>query len=422
MTQNTVIQLNTPGAGPEDPLTELLRKGARRLIQEAVKAEFDDFLAQFTHERLENGKQAVVKNGFLPKREIQTGLGPVEVEVPKARDRRPGKSKARFNSSFLPPYLRRTQSIEGLLPCLYLKGLSTGDFQEALSSLLGPNAAGLSPSTISRLKQQWTEEHDAWSKRSLARKNYVYWWVDGIHFSIRGEDANSCILVIIGATETGQKEFVAIEEGLRESELSWLEVLNALKSRGLSVGPKLVVGDGALGFWKALAKTFGETRQQRCWVHKTANILNKLPKSSQKKAKERLHNIWMAEKKKDAFDAFDFFLKTYQDKYPKATECLQKDRETLLAFYDFPAAHWQHIRTTNPVESTFATVRLRSAKTRGCVSQNTILSLVFKLGMSAQNRWRKLKGFHHLADVISGVKFSDGIRVSDKNTSGEAAA
>lgn len=422
MKQNTLIQLKKPGSEPEDPLTQLLRRGARTLIQEAVKAEFEEFLAQFTQERLEDGRQAVVKNGFLPKREIQTGIGAIEVQVPKARDRRPGSDKARFNSLFVPPYLKKTASVEGMLPWLYLKGISTGDFQEALASLLGPNAAGLSPSTISRLKQQWTEEHDRWSNRSLARKRYVYWWVDGIHFSIRGEDANSCILVVIGVTETGRKEFVAIEEGLRESELSWLEVLNALKSRGLQTAPKLAIGDGALGFWKALTKTYGTTKQQRCWVHKTANVLNKLPKSSQKKAKERLHNIWMAETKKEAEEAFNLFLETYQDKYPKAAECLKKDRETLLAFYEFPAAHWQHIRTTNPIESTFATVRLRTAKTRGCVSRKTILSLVYKLGLCAQKRWRKLRGFRHLADVVRGVRFADGIEVEDKEAGGEAAA
>jgi len=422
MKQNTVIQLKKPGSEPEDPLTQLLRSGARTLIQEAVRAEFDEFLAKFANERLEDGRQAVVKNGHLPKREIQTGIGAVEVQVPKARDRRLGKNKVKFNSGLVPPYLKKTMSVENLLPWLYLKGISTGDFQEALTSLLGPNAAGLSPATISRLKQQWLVEHDTWSKRSLAKKRYVYWWVDGVHFNIRGEDARSCILVIIGVTETGHKEFVAIEEGLRESELSWLEILNDLKSRGLSVGPELAVGDGALGFWKALSKTFGNTRWQRCWVHKTANVLNKLPKSSQKKVKERLHDIWMAETRESAYKAFDAFLETYQDKYPKVADCLQKDREALLAFYDFPAAHWGHIRTTNPVESTFATVRLRTAKTRGCVSRKTILSLVYKLGLSAQKRWRKLRGFRHLADVISGVKFADGIKVEDKEAGGEAAA
>lgn len=422
MKQNTVIQLKKPGSEPEDPLTQLLRSGARTLIQEAVRAEFDEFLAKFANERLEDGRQAVVKNGYLPKREVQTGVGAVEVQVPKARDRRPGKDKAKFNSGLVPPYLKKTMSVENLLPWLYLKGISTGDFQEALTSLLGPNAAGLSPSTISRLKQQWIEEHEAWSKRSLVKKRYVYWWADGVHFSIRGEDADSCILVIVGVTETGHKEFVAIEEGLKESELSWLEVLHGLKSHGLTIGPDLAIGDGALGFWKALSKTFGNTKQQRCWVHKTANVLNKLPKSSQKKAKERLHNIWMAETKKGAEEAFEAFLDTYTDKFPKAAECLRKDRETLLEFYNFPAAHWQHVRTTNPIESTFATVRLRTAKTRGCVSRKTILSLVYKLGMSAQKRWRKLRGFHHLADVIRGVKFADGIKVDAKEAGGVAAA
>lgn len=302
-------------------------------------------------------------------------------------------------------------SVENLLPWLYLKGISTGDFKEALRSLLGSNAKGLSAPTISRLKAQWAHEHETWSKRNLDRKRYVYFWADGVHFNIRGEDARSCRLVIVGVTETGHKEFVAIEEGLRESEQSWLEVLNDIKARGLYVGPELAVGDGALGFWKALTKVFGETRHQRCWVHKTANILNKLPKTSQKKAKERLHQIWMSETKNDAIKAFDSFLVTYEDKLPRATSCLKKDRDKLLTFYDFPAQHWAHIRTTNPVESTFATVRLRTAKTRGCVSRKSILAMVYKLGLSAQTRWRRLRGFNRLAEVIRGVKFQDGVRV-----------
>lgn len=411
MNQNNVIEFKKPGTEPRDLLTDLLRDGAKKLIQEAVEAELESFLAEFREKRLPNGHQAIVRNGHLPEREIQTGVGSVPVRVPKVRDKRTSsKSKVKFNSKLVPPYLRKSMSVEGLLPWLYLKGISSGDFKEALTSLLGSNAKGLSAPTISRLKTQWVKEHETWSKRSLARKRYVYFWADGVHFNIRGEDARSCILVVIGVTETGHKEFVAIEEGLRESEQSWLEVLNGIKGRGLNVGPELAIGDGALGFWKALTKVFGETRHQRCWVHKTANILNKLPKTSQKKAKEKLHQIWMSETKKAAETAFDSFVATYEDKYPSAAKCLTKDRDRLLTFYDFPAQHWAHIRTTNPVESTFATVRLRTAKTRGCVSRKSILAMVYKLGQSAQTRWRKLRGFNRLADVIRGVKFQDGIQ------------
>jgi len=301
MNQNNVIEFKKPGAEPEDLLTDLLRTGAKRLIQEAVEAELESFLAHFAEQRLENGRQAIVRNGYLPERELQTGVGAVPVRIPKVRDKQ-GKrgSKVKFNSRLVPPYLRKTMSVENLLPWLYLKGLSTGDFQEALTSLLGPNAKGLSAPTISRLKTQWTDEHEAWTKRSLTKKRYVYWWADGVHFNIRGDDARSCILVVVGVTETGHKEFVAIEEGLRESEQSWLEVLNSIKASGLTIGPELAIGDGALGFWKALTKVFGETRHQRCWVHKTANVLNKLPKTSQPKAKDALHQIWMAETREDA--------------------------------------------------------------------------------------------------------------------------
>ena len=414
MNKNTVIPFRRPAdaepVGANDPLTDLLRDGARRLIAEAVDIELQGFLAQYEDKRLEDGHRAVVRNGYQPERSLQTGIGPVPVKIPKVRDR--SGSGIKFNSLLVPPYLRKTKSVEALLPWLYLKGISTGDFQEALTSLLGPAAKGLSPSVIARLKHVWETERKEWAESSLANKKYVYWWADGIYFNIRGEDARSCILVIVGVTETGYKEFVAIEEGLRESELSWTEVPTGLKKRGLEAGPMLAVGDGALGFWKALTKCYGKTTPQRCWVHKTANVLNKLPKSSQVNAKSMLHAIWMAETKADAGKAFDRFLATYQDKYPKAADCLAQDREQLLAFYDFPAAHWQHIRTTNPIESTFATVRLRTAKTRGCVSRESILAMVFKLGMSAQRKWRRLRGFAHLAAVIEGVRFPNGLRAA----------
>ena len=418
MSKDTIVDLRRP-AELEDDLTQLLRSGARKLIAEAVEAELAEFLASFTDRRDSDGRRAVVRNGYLPEREIQTGIGAVRVKVPKVRDR--SGSGVRFQSSLLPPYLRRTKSLEDLIPWLYLKGVSTGDFQEALVAILGPSAKGLSAGTVSRLKSQWQTEHARWTERSLENRRYVYLWVDGVYFNIRGEEARQCILVVVGVDGQGRKEFLAIEDGYRESEQSWCELLMGLKQRGLQQGPKLAVGDGALGFWKALTKVYGATRHQRCWVHKTANVLNKLPKSVQKKAKQGLHEIWMAATRNEAYKAFDVFVATYRDKYPKAVDCLEKDRESLLAFYDFPAAHWQHIRTTNPIESSFATVRLRTAKTRGCVSRQTILSLVYRLGMSAQKRWRHLRGFKHLAEVIEGVKFVDGVRADTEQNSRIAA-
>jgi transposase-like protein len=301
-----------------------------------------------------------VRNGYKPARTIQTGIGDVPVKAPRVRDR---AGELKFNSEILPAYLRRTRSVEELLPWLYLKGLSTGDFSTALAALLGQKAPGLSAATISRLKEVWKVEYERWSKRDLAGKEYVYLWVDGVHFGVRLEDASQCILVVIGANADGKKELLAMVDGYRESADSWKELLLDLKQRGLTVDPKLAVGDGGLGFWKALPQVFGTTRGQRCWVHKTANVLNKLPKSQQGKAKAALHEIWMAESRVDAERAFDLFLSSYEAKYPKATECLAKDRDPLLTFYDFPAEHWTHIRTTNPIESTFATVRLRRGNT-----------------------------------------------------------
>ena len=405
MKKDNVISLEKPEGNP-DLLTGLLRAGARELITQAVHAELTEFLTRYEDVTDSLGRRQVVRNGYLPQREIMTGIGPVDIQVPKTRDQ--GGHGLHFRSELLPPYIKRTKSVETVLPWLYLKGISTGDFSEALAALLGKNAQGLSAGTISRLKQCWVNEYDDWRLRDLSKERYVYIWADGIYFNIRSDDARQCILVIIGVTSHGKKEFLAIEDGYRESEQSWTEVLINLKERGFKP-PKLAVGDGALGFWKASKKVFGKTRSQRCWVHKTANILNKLPKHSQAKAKQYIHDIWMAETRENAEKAFDLFLKTYQLKYPKATQCLEKDREELLAFYDFPADHWVHIRTSNPIESTFATVRLRTKKTRGCVSRTTILTMVFKLGLSAERGWRKLRGFRRLADVINGVRFIDGI-------------
>ncbi len=417
MNNDNVIAFQPPEAlaSFSDALSELVRQGARQIIAQAVEAELKEFLAQYQSLKDDQGRQAIVRNGYLPERTIMTGIGEVEIQVPKVRDR--NGSGIKFNSSLLPPYLKRSQSVEEVLPWLYLKGVSTGDFSEALASLLGAQAKGLSASTISRLKAQWIEEHQQWQKRSLVGKRYVYIWADGIYFNIRNEDDRQCILVILGVTDNGAKELLGLESGFRESELNWKSLLLRLRDQGLSTAPELAVGDGALGFWKALAQIFPTTRVQRCWVHKTANVLNTLPKSQQPQAKSALHEIYMAESKADAQTALERFIKTYDAKYPKAVECLVKDREALLAFYDFPAEHWVHIRTTNPIESTFATVRLRTDKTRGCVSQDSILSLVFKLVQSAQKRWFKIRGFKRLAEVIEGVKFKDGIRADQQDDS-----
>ncbi len=411
MKKDTVIELNKPEVSSEDPLTEILRQGARKLLIHALEAEVQAFLTKHDDIRDEVGKRQVVRSGYGPERKIQTGVGEIAVKAPKVADRRKSEgAKIRFTSAILPPYLRRTKSIEELLPWLYLKGISTGDFSEALSALLGKNAPGLSASTISRLKETWSEELKQWQQRSLKGKEYAYFWVDGVHFGARMEDASQCMLVIIGATKSGTKELLAVVDGYRESAQSWLELLNDLKRRGLEAGPKLAVGDGALGFWSALPQVFGETRWQRCWMHKTGNVLDKLPKHAQARAKDNLHQIWMAETKAEAEKAFDHFIESYELKYPKATECLAKDRGVLLTFYDFPAEHWTHLRTTNPVESMFATVRLRTNKTRGMLTRDTMLTMVFKLSQSAQQRWRRLNGTERLGELIEGVKFVDGIK------------
>ena len=410
MTENTVVPIRAEQSEP-DPLTEILRLGARRLLAEAVEAEVESFLADYRQERDEQGRQRVVRNGYLPEREIQTGLGGVPVKVPRVRDRAGSKEGAlQFRSKLVPPYLRRAKNVEELLPWLYLRGISTGSFSDTLAALLGPGAPGLSASTISRLKKSWIQDYEVWRRRDLSRKRYVYVWADGIYSKARLDDAKLCLLVLIGATEDGKKELIAVEDGYRESESSWLELLRHLETRGLVIEPELAIGDGALGFWKALSQVWGNTRRQRCWMHKTGNVLNNLPKSVQPKAKQDLHEIWMAETREAAETAFDAFLITYEAKYPKATKCLAKDREELLAFYEFPAEHWAHLRTTNPIESTFATVRLRTAKTRGCLSRQTMLTMVFKLCQSAEKGWRRLRGYKLLGEVVRGVQFVDGVR------------
>lgn len=407
MSKDNVVELKSP-ATIQDPLTEMLRFGAQQLIQEAVEVELQELLAEHRERRTAEGNTGVVRNGHLPERELQTGIGPVTVKIPKVRAK--SGEPVTFRSALVPPYVRKTQSLEAALPWLYLKGISTGEMSEALKVLVGSQAKGLSASTVSRLKQVWAQEYRKWCEEDLTKERWVYLWADGVYSGLRAEDAKLCALVIIGVNERGEKHFLAIEDGIRESTQSWREILLKLKSRGMN-SPNLAVGDGAMGFWAALDEIYGDTRQQRCWMHKTMNVLNYLPKSSQVKAKEALHNIWQAETKVDAEKTFDLFIKTYEAKYPKATLCLQKDREELMAFYDFPAKHWQSLRTSNPIESTFGTIRHRTKRSKGCLTRDGMLHMMFKLGMCAEKKWRKLRGFNDLAKVITGVQFKDGIEV-----------
>jgi len=410
MREATSDTIDFPATASRDVLSELLRQGAQEMLAAAIEAEVTDWIAGHASLQDENGHRQVVRNGYLPKRQITTGVGRIEVMQPRVRDHRPAGERDAFSSKILPPYLRKTKSIEQLLPWLYLKGISTGDFNEALQSLLGPDCPGLSASTITRLVETWRDEHRDWSKRSLLGKQYVYVWADGVYFNVRLEEDRQCILVLMGATQDGNKELIAIVDGYRESEQSWRELLLDVQSRGLVIDPKLATGDGALGFWKALPKVFPKTREQRCWFHKSGNVLDKLPKRLHPGAKERLHAIWQAATRDDAYAAFDLFIDTYGAKYPKAVECLQKDREELLAFYDFPAEHWIHLRTTNPIESVFATVKHRQKKTRGNGSRAACLAMVFKLAESASRKWRALNGSSLLPDVIQGIPFIDGVK------------
>lgn len=395
-----------------DGLTELLKTGAQQLIASAVEAELESFLAQYASACTEAGHARVVRNGHHPERRVQTGIGPVNVRIPKVRSRS-GKPVT-FRSALVPPYLRKTRTLEAALPWLYLKGISSGEMGAALKVLLGPDARGLSANTVSRLKRDWAREYEGWRDEPLDKDPWVYIWADGVYSGLRGQQDKLCALVIVGVNARGQKHFLAIEDGVRESTQSWREVLLALKSRGMNA-PKLAIGDGAMGFWAALEEIFPESRQQRCWVHKTMNVLNCLPKLSQPKARKALHDIWQAETKANAVKAFDLFLKIYEPKYPKAALCLQKDRDELMAFFDFPAQHWQSIRTSNPIESTFATIRHRTKRSKTCLSRDGMLHMMFKLGQCAEQNWRKLRGFDYLAKVITGVKFTDGIETTEPN-------
>ena len=398
-----------PDESTKDILTGILKTGARRLLRQAVEFEVEEWIEARKMEVDEDGRRQVVRNGHMPERSVLTGLGEVPVKKPRVRDHRDKSQRELFQSKILPPYLRKAKSVEELIPWLYLRGISTGGFTDALQAILGEGVSGLSASTVVRLKASWEAEHSEWEKRSLAEKKYVYVWADGIYFNIRLEEDRQCILVLIGATEDGRKELVAITDGYRESEQSWMAMLLDLKQKGLKLEPKLAVGDGALGFWAALRKVFPSTDEQRCWVHKIGNVLNYLPKKHQVQAKRMIHEIWMASCKADAERAFDLFIETWNAKYPKAAHCLEKDRDVLLAFYDFPAEHWVHIRTTNPIESTFATVRLRTRRTKGSGSRAACLAMVFKLVMSASERWRALNGSSLFEKVVSGVLFRDGV-------------
>jgi putative transposase len=395
------------------PLDALVREGARKMLQAALEEEVQLFLENHAARVDEQGRRLVVRNGHLPSRQIVTGAGPLEIRQPRVRDKSPERDqRVCFSSSILPPYLRKSKSVEELIPWLYLKGISTGDFSEALQALIGPDTPGFSPNVVVRLKEQWSQEYDTWCQRDLSGQQYVYVWADGIYANIRLEDeANSkqCLLVLMGATPDGEKELIAVSDGYRESKQSWLELLIGLKQQGLTISPKLAVGDGALGFWAALREVYPTAREQRCWVHKTANVLNSMPKSVQPKAKADLHEIWQAETREMAHKAFDNFLEKYGAKYQAASDCLRKDRDVLLTFYDFPAEHWGHLRTTNPIESTFATIRLRHRRTKGSGTRKASLTMMFKLAQAAQKRWRRLNNQELIIHLIQGTIFTDGI-------------
>jgi transposase-like protein len=412
MNENRVVALREKGA-IDDPLTEILRAGARRLIAQAVEAEFATFLGSNADLVLADGRQRVVRHGHDPVRAIQTGIGSVDVEKPKARDRgAAADDRIRFTSTILPKWARRTKSLDALLPVLYLRGVSSGDFQEALAALLGKDAPNLSPAVIARLKSEWEDEYRRWQDRDLSARRYVYVWADGVYLQARMEPQAECMLVLIGATPEGVKELIGFQTGMRESAQSWRELLVDLKARGLSIAPELAIGDGALGFWKALDEALPTTRHQRCWLHKTTNVLNKFPKSVQPNAHKDLREIWLAPDRASAEGAMTTFAEKYAPKYDKAVDCLIKDRETLLTFFDFPADHWDHLRTTNPIESVFATVRHRTVRMKGALSQDTARLMVFKLVMAASKTWRRLQGQNQLPKVVKGAKFRDGIEVA----------
>jgi putative transposase len=413
----SIVRFRQPDA-IDDPLTDVLRAGARKLLAQAIEMEAEAFLASLRDLKLPDGRERLVRHGRGPERAIQTGIGPVPVSRVKIRDRgaTSDEDRIRFTSALLPKWARRTKSLDALLPILYLRGLSTGDFQEALSALLGKDAPNLSPAAITRLTGEWQGEYERWQARDLSARRYVYVWADGIYLQARMEDHAECMLVLIGATPEGKKELVGFQAGVRESAQSWRELLVEIKRRGLSIPPRIAVGDGALGFWKALDELFPGTHHQRCWLHKTANVLNKVPQSVQPGLKAALREISLAPTRAQAETAIDLFEEAYGARYPKAVECIRKDQRALLAFYDWPAEHWIHLRTTNPIESVFATVRHRTVRTKGSLSPTTARLMVFKLVMAASKTWRRLMGENQLPKVIAGVRFQDGTEITTMPT------
>ena len=399
---------NPAGISPRSALEEVLREGAKKMLQEAIETEVVEYVRACQELRDEMNKRLVTRNGYLPSRDILTGIGSLNVRQPRVRDKRENES---FSSAILKKYKRRAPSIDAAVPELYLRGISTNNFPDALAALLGEKASGLSATNITRLKEVWEKEYQSWQTRRFDNVRYVYIWADGIYFNIRLNEDRPCMLVILGATEDGRKEFIGLYDGVRESKQSWKDLLQNLKSRGLVIDPSLAVGDGALGFWAAIEEEYPRCRHQRCWVHKTANILDKMPKSVQPNAKRMIHEMYMSPTKETALKAYGEFLAHYSAKYSGATKCLEKDKEQMFNFYDFPAEHWQHIRTTNPIESTFATVRHRSRQTKGCGSRMATLTMVYKLGAVAEKGWRRLRGFQLLSKVVAGVKFKDGEEV-----------
>ncbi|MFP4897321.1 IS256 family transposase [Paraburkholderia sp. EG304] len=414
-------EANSSKAQTKSVLDELIQQGARQIIQQAVEVELATMLEQYSNVKSIDGRRAVVRNGYLPEREVVTAIGPVTVQVPKVRDR--SGSGIRFNSTIVPPYVRKSARVSAALPWLYLRGISTGDMSEAMGIMLGGQVSGMSPNVVSRLKAQWADEHEQWNRRELSSARWVYWWADGIHTGVRSDDSDGqCLLVIIGVKPDGTKERVAIGDGYRESKASWSELLLDLKKRGLPSGPLLACGDGAMGFWAATEEVFPQTKHQRCWFHKMGNVLNALPKSQQARGKKAMQDIWMAATRADALAAFNHFVDAYSAKYPKVAEKLTEDRDELLAFYDFPAEHWQHLRTTNPIESTFATVRHRTKRTRNCVSRATFLGLAFKLIESAEESWRRIRAPEKLTSMLDGMTFKDGEPVTDSTPAQQSLA
>lgn len=411
MNKDKVIPYKNPAESVvADELSNFIRISAQKMLKEAVSIEVNEFIDSLSEQKLADGKQRVVKNGYLPERAIQTGVGPVKVKLPRVRDRSPGDDKYIFISNLIPKYMRRTASLDVMLPLLYLKGISAGDMPQVMAPLLGENASSVSEKVVRTLKNSWNADFENWQQRDLSNKRYVYWWVDGIYITARMETEKTCLLVIVAADEHGNKSLLAVNDGFRESKQSWINVLQQLNNQGLKFGPNVAVGDGALGFWGALSEVYPKTKHQRCWVHKTANVLDKLPKSQRAQAKSMLHDIYMAATKNDAINAMNNFVQQHEAKYPKAVACLVKDKDQLLTFYNYPAEHWVHLRTTNPIESTFATVRHRTRKSKNCLSRSTALACVFKLCIEAQKRWKKLNGANKIADVINLVKYIDGIR------------